>query len=249
MTAIRATSLTRTFGDLRALDELTFAVESGEVYGLLGPNGSGKTTTINVLTGVLAPDGGNAEVLGIDPTADPVGVRDAIGVLPEKEAPPSFLTPREYFGFVGDVRGMTPEAVADRVEDWADRLDLVEKLDTLCTDLSRGQQQKVMLTQAFIHDPELVFIDEPLANLDPLVQDAVLSFVEDYHAEGGTVLLSTHHLEVAERLCTRVGIVHAGRLIEEFDADSDVSLRTAFREAVEARDGPADPEPVATTEP
>jgi ABC-2 type transport system ATP-binding protein len=237
MTVIRTDGLRKSYGDLQALSGLSLSVDDGEVFGFLGPNGAGKTTTIGVLTGQLAPDAGTAEVLGTDPVADPVGTREVVGILPEQEAPPSFLTPREYFEFVGEVRELDPEAVHDRVDRWADRLDFEEKLDTVATDLSRGQQQKVMITAAFLHEPELVFIDEPLANLDPIVQEQVKRFLVDYREGGNTVFLSTHHIEVAAEVCTRVGFINRGTLVDTRrpDAlDAGETLLDAFLDSVGA---------------
>ncbi len=236
MTAVLAEELTKTYGDFRALDGLSLSVDGGELFGFLGPNGAGKTTTIGVLTGQLLPDSGRASVLGTDPTTDPVETRRRVGVLPEQESPPSFMTPREYLQFVGTVRDIDDDRVDDRVAAWADRLAFREKLDTLNTDLSRGQQQKVMITQAFLHEPGVVFIDEPLANLDPIIQERVKRFVVDYADRGNTVFLSTHHIEVAEEVCTRVGIVNEGRLIaRERPADlaGSESLLETFLENVE----------------
>ncbi|MFC7046078.1 ABC transporter ATP-binding protein [Halobacteriaceae archaeon GCM10025711] len=232
MSAITVSGVAKRYGDLPVLSDLSFTVPEGAVFGLLGPNGAGKTTTINLLTGVAEPDAGHIDVLGRSPVDDPLGVRETVGVLPEKEAPPSFLTPREYFAFVAGVRELDRETVADRVTEWADRLGFADKLDTLNKDLSRGQQQKVMLVQAFLHDPDLVFIDEPLANLDPLVQDAVKEFIVAYHDAGNTVVLSTHHLAVADDLCTAVGILHDGRLARTYRPASEETLHDAFRAAV-----------------
>jgi ABC-2 type transport system ATP-binding protein len=215
MVAISTSNLRKTYGDVTALADLSLSIEAGELFGALGPNGAGKTTTIKILTGQLQPDGGSASVLGYDPVAEPVETRRQIGILPEQESPPSFLTPREYFDFVGTVRDIPEDVVADRVATWTDRLSYAEKLDTMSTDLSRGQQQKVMITQAFLHEPEVVFIDEPLANLDPIVQEHVKEFLKSYRDDGNTIFISTHHIEVAEELCTRVGIVSGGELIAE----------------------------------
>ena len=236
MAAIETEGVRKTYGDLVALEDLTLTVETGELFGLLGPNGAGKSTSIAVLTGQLVPDSGRVSVLGTDPTTEPVETRRRVGVLPEQESPPSFFTPREYFEFVGTVRGLDAETVAGRVDRWVDRLGFAEKLDTLNTDLSRGQQQKVMITAAFLHEPDLVFIDEPLANLDPIVQERVRRLLVEYVDSGNTVFLSTHHIEVAEAVCTRVGIVDGGRLIAErrpADLDPDESLLDVFLENVE----------------
>ncbi len=237
MTAILAEDLRKAYGDLVALDGLSLSIEGGELFGFLGPNGAGKTTTIGILTGQLLPDGGRVSVLDTDPTSNPVETRRKVGVLPEQESPPSFMTPREYFDFVGTVRDIDTPTVEERVAQWADRLAFREKLDTLNTDLSRGQQQKVMITQAFLHEPRVVFIDEPLANLDPIIQERVKRFVVDYVEDDNTVFLSTHHIEVAEQVCTRVGIVNAGRLIAErrpADLTAGESLLDLFLDNVDA---------------
>ncbi|MFT4946663.1 MAG: ABC-2 type transport system ATP-binding protein [Natronomonas sp.] len=210
MAAIEVEGLRKEYGDVMALDRLDLTVEDGELYGLLGPNGSGKTTTIEILTGQRTPTAGRARVLGIDPVADPLEVRRAIGILPEREDPPSFLTPREYLEFVADVRSLSN--VGDRIEKWAETFDFRGILDTLSSDLSEGERQRVMLAQVFIHDPDLAFIDEPLVNLDPLMQADVKAELRRYCEAGNTLFLSTHFVEVAEQLCTEVGIIAGGKL-------------------------------------
>jgi ABC-2 type transport system ATP-binding protein len=234
MSAITASGVAKSYGDVPALRTLELAIEQGELYGLLGPNGAGKTTAIQVLTGQIQPDEGSVSVLGIDPTEQPVTVRERAGILPEKEAPPSFLTPREYFAFVGSVRNIDDTVRDRRVAEWADMLAFEDHLDTLATDCSRGTQQKVMITAAFLHDPDAVFIDEPLANLDPIVQERVKRHLANY-AEDNAVLISTHHVEVAEELCTRVGIVDEGRVVAERHPDSsEDSLLETFVDSVDA---------------
>ncbi|WP_415383210.1 ABC transporter ATP-binding protein [Halosimplex sp. TS25] len=235
MAAIETHDLTKRYGDVTALDSLSLSVPEGELFGLLGPNGSGKTTTIEILTGQLDPTEGTAGVLGHDPVADPQAVREAVGILPEREDPPSFLTPREYLQFVGDVRGF--DAVDDRIGEWADRLGFDHKLDTLSTDLSEGERQRVMLAQTFIHEPDLVFIDEPLVNLDPIMQAEVKDHMREYCERGNTLFLSTHFLEVAEELCTSVGIIRDSAFVAErdpSDLDGDEQLLDYFRQEVEA---------------
>jgi len=235
MTAIETTDLTKSYGDLVALDALSLSVPEGELFGLLGPNGSGKTTTIEILTGQIEPTSGEARVLGRDPVADPLAVREVVGILPEREDPPSFLTPREYLQFVGDVRGF--DSPDERIAEWADRLGFREKLDTMSTDLSEGERQRVMLAQTFIHEPDLVFIDEPLVNLDPIMQAEVRDHMREYCEAGNTLFLSTHFLEVAADLCTRVGIVRDGRLVAERDPrglDDEGELLEYFRNEVDA---------------
>ena len=235
--AVETTDLTKRYGEVTALDSLSLSVPRGELYGLLGPNGAGKSTTINVLTGQLEPDSGSARVAGVDPVAEPVRARAAVGILPENGRPPSFLTVREYFEFVGATRGLDDAAVDAAVEAWADRLEFRHKLDTLCTDLSQGERQKVLVTQAFLHEPEVVFIDEPLTNLDPIMQERVKRFFTTYREAGNTLFLSTHFVGTAEDVCTRVGIVNRGRLLSEVDPRSlggDESLLDRFFAAVDA---------------
>jgi ABC-2 type transport system ATP-binding protein len=227
--AILVDRVEKAYGETPVLTDCSFSVEPGAVYGLLGPNGAGKTTTISILTGQDVADGGRVDVLGDDPGTDPLTVRSNVGILPEKESPPSFLTAREYFSFVRDVRGGDEDVWAERIDAWCDRL-AFDKLDVLTRDLSRGQQQKVMLMKAFLHEPELVFIDEPLANLDPLMQERVKAFLKEYHAAGNTIVLSTHHIEVAEELCTTVGILHDGHIADRVDPSelAGESLRDRF---------------------
>lgn len=237
MPAIHIDSLHKTYGDVTALDGLSLSVDDGELFGLLGPNGAGKTTTMEVLTGQIAPDGGQATVLDIDPVEHPITVRERVGILPEKESPPSFMTAREYFDFVGAIRGLPDEEADDQIGMWVDRLGFSEKLDTLSSDLSRGQQQKVMIAGAFFHEPALVFIDEPLANLDPIVQERVKRFLVQYQESGNTVLISTHNVDVAAELCSRVGIMHAGNLVADVrpsELAPDDTLLDVFMDRVDA---------------
>ncbi|WP_136687881.1 ABC transporter ATP-binding protein [Halorhabdus amylolytica] len=241
MPAVETDGLTKRYDDLTALADLSLSVESGTLFGLLGPNGSGKTTTISVLTGQRRPDAGTASVLDIDPVANPREVRSAVGILPEREDPPSFLTPREYLRFVGEVREL--DDVDERIERWADRLEFAETLDTVSADLSEGQRQRVMLGQAFVHDPDLVFIDEPLVNLDPILQERVKQELRAYCDAGNTLFLSTHFVDVAADLCDRVGILDGGHLrgTRETDGFGADDLLSYFMETVEGGD-------VATTD-
>jgi ABC-2 type transport system ATP-binding protein len=231
MPAIQTRELSKRYGDVVALDSLSLSVEGGECYGFLGPNGAGKSTTINILTGQLRPDEGTARVAGVDPVETPVEARRHVGILPESGRPPSFLTVREYFDFAATTRGLEESTMTERVDRWAERLEFAHKLDTLCTDLSQGERQKVLLTQAFVHEPEVVFIDEPLTNLDPIMQERVKEFFETYRSAGNTLFLSTHFVETAAEVCTQVGIINRGRLLEELrprGMDGDALLDRFF---------------------
>jgi len=208
---IEAMDLSKAYGDVQAVDHVTLSVKEGALFGLLGPNGSGKTTMIKMLTGQTKPTGGTATVLGIDAVRDPVGVRAGVGIIPEQETPPSFLTAVEYLEFVGAVRKI-PE-INKKADFWFDYLDFADKKNVLCKDLSRGTRQKLMFTQAFIHEPALALIDEPLINFDPIMQDLVKEFLADYVKKGKTIFVSTHILEVAEEICSEFAILHKGKLL------------------------------------
>jgi ABC-2 type transport system ATP-binding protein len=208
---IVAAGLVKAFGDVIAVDNISLSVGEGELFGLLGPNGSGKTTMIKLLTGQIRPTAGSAVVLGLDVTKDPVGVRKRVGIIPEQETPPSFLTATEYLDFVGEVRHIP--GVRKKADWWFDFLDFNDKRDVLCKDLSRGTRQKLMFTQAFIHEPALALIDEPLINFDPIMQRKVKDYLTGYVRRGNTIFISTHILEIAEEICSKFAILHKGKLL------------------------------------
>ena len=206
-------NLTKNFGDLRAVNNLSFSIKEGELFGLLGPNGSGKTTTVKLLTGQLKPTKGNATVLGINVLKNPIEVRKMVGIIPEQESPPSFLTAEEYLHFVSKIRNL--DNIEERCDNWLEFLEFEDQKNVLCKDLSRGTRQKLMFAQAFLHEPKLAFIDEPLINLDPIIQRKVKDYLQDFVKKGGTIFFSTHVLEIAEEICTRIRIIDKGMLIYE----------------------------------
>jgi ABC-2 type transport system ATP-binding protein len=210
-TVIDARDLSKNYGDVKAVDHVNLHVDEGALFGLLGPNGSGKTTMIRMLTGQTKPTAGSATVLGIDVTKDPIGIRARVGIIPEQETPPSFLTAIEYLEFVGAVRKI-PE-IGTKADWWFDFLDFADKKNVLCKDLSRGTRQKLMFAQAFIHEPTLALIDEPLINFDPIMQDLVKDYLATYSKKGKTIFVSTHILEVAEEICSDFAILHKGTLL------------------------------------
>lgn len=231
---IKTENYSKVFGDLKAVDSVSLSVEKGSLFGLLGPNGSGKTTMIKMLTGQMNPSSGTAEVLGIDPSADAVAVRSAVGIIPEQETPPSFLTADEYLAFVGKIRNL--EDTEEQAEWWFEFLDFRDKKDVLCKDLSRGTRQKLMFAQAFLHTPEVALIDEPLINLDPVMQRTVKEFLAEYVRSGKTIFLSTHILEIAEDICTDFAILHKGQLLHTGRVDeltgADIHLDDFFMDLV-----------------
>lgn len=236
--AITVSGLSKAYGEDPVLEDLDVVVGEGDIYGLLGPNGAGKTTTLDILTGTLHPDNGEVDVDGTNPVDSPIEVRQKIGFLPEKESPPSFITPHEYFEFIGKTREIEQDVLDARIEEWVEKLALDGKLDVMCKDLSRGQQQKVMLIQAFVHEPDIVFIDEPLANLDPLMQERVKAAIQTINEAGATIVLSTHHVEVAEDLCSTVGILDGGSLATTIDTEAlETPLLESFISHIEQPNG------------
>lgn len=200
MNVIECDGLSVSYGDTDVLSDVSFIINEGDFISLVGPNGVGKTTLIQVLTGQLHDYTGNVSVFGMEPRLQPIKVNEEIGILPEKQSPALTLTPREFLKFVGLMNNLEEETIEHRIEEWANRLSLREELDVKCEDLSRGQQQKVMFAQAFITEPELVFVDEPVANLDPMVQEVVKNFLIEYNNAGNTIILSTHHVDLAREL-------------------------------------------------
>ena len=208
---IEVKGLSKSYGQTKAVDCVDLSIGKGELFGLLGPNGSGKTTVIKMLTGQIKPTSGTLKVHGINVLEDPLRVRELIGVIPEQETPPSFLTAEEYLHFVAKIRKM--EHYEKVCEKWFEFFDFGDQKNSLCKDLSRGTRQKLMFAQAFLHDPELAIIDEPLINLDPVMQRKVKYFLRGYVEHGGTIFISTHILEIAKEICTSIGIVYRGKLV------------------------------------
>ena len=209
--AIKTTSLTRTFGELVAVDHISLEVKKGELFGFLGPNGAGKTTLLKLLTGQLEPTSGQAEVLGLDPAKYPIDVKAKVGIVPEIEQPPSFLTAKEYLHYIGLIRSIT--GIEAKAKHWLSFLEMEEFQDVLCKDMSKGTKQRVMLASAFVHEPPLLFLDEPFIGLDPYYQRKVREYLEGYLKSGGTVFMCTHILELAEKMCTRLAIIHRGSIV------------------------------------
>lgn len=213
MRVLEARDVVKEFGGMKALDRVTINVDKGDFYGFFGPNGAGKSTLIRILTGQLEPTSGSVNVLGVDVVKEPLKVKELIGIVPEVESPPSYLTGYEYLYFVGKVRKL--DNLEDKIEKWLSFFDLDSKKGTICKDMSKGMRQKIMLASAFIHEPPLLFLDEPFINLDPIYQRILKDYLEEYIAKGGTVFMASHILEIAEKLCDRLSIVNLGKVVAE----------------------------------
>ena len=211
--AVKISGLGKEYSGRKALDSVDLVVKRGELFGLLGPNGAGKTTMIKAMTGQLKPDKGSVRVMDVDALRQPLKVRGVSGIVPEQESPPSFLSAEEYLHFVSRIRRIkSPEK---HIEHWLEYLSFGGERDVLAKNLSRGTRQKLMIAQAFLHEPMIAFIDEPLINLDPLMQKRVKEHLLKFVKGGGTVFLSTHVLEIAEEICSRVAIIDKGKIIHE----------------------------------
>jgi len=236
MSVITVENVSKSFGGVKALSEVSLTVEAGEFFGLFGPNGAGKTTLLRILTGEIVADSGSGTTAGA-PWGDPMEVKRRVGIVPEAETPPTFLTAQETLELVCEIRGV--EDPEERIGEWVDFFGLEEKRHVLCRDLSKGQRQKLMLAAALIHGPGLLLLDEPFINLDPIYQRRVREYLRDYVEGGGTVFMCTHILEIAERLCTRVAIIDRGRIVGEGTLDQvrrweGEALEDVFMRLVEA---------------
>lgn len=213
--ALDIKGLRKAFGDKTAVDDLDLTVRAGELYALLGPNGAGKTTTLRMVTGLLKPDAGSIRVFGIDALADPIGAKRVIAWLPDEPMLYDKLTPLEYLEFIAGLWGVEPRIAAERAEALLKMLELWEQRDQRCEGFSRGMKQKAALAGALVHDPRLLILDEPLTGLDAAIARQVKSLLQRKAKEGATVILTTHILEVAERMADRIGVIQHGRLISE----------------------------------
>ena len=204
---------TKRYGELLALAELTLEVPPGVVFALVGPNGAGKTTAIGLLTGLLAPTAGRACVSGVDVATDPVEAKRRIGFVPDRPYLWPRWTPRETLRFVGAVFGAAGAALEERIEAELGAFGLGGSADRTNETLSHGTRQKVALAQAFLHDPSLFVLDEPMVGLDPLAQKALVERLRERTAKGASVLLTTHHLALAEEVADEAGGLVKGRLV------------------------------------
>jgi ABC-2 type transport system ATP-binding protein len=229
--AVSTTALTKVFDGVRAVDGVSLNVARGVFYGFLGPNGAGKSTTIKMLTGLLAPSAGSVRILGVDLAEDPVGVKRQIGVVPEDLALFERLTGAEYLGFVGQMYGLPRRVAAERAEELLAFMELADAPRKLIVDYSHGMKKKVSLAAALIHSPRVLFLDEPFEGVDAIAAKTMKDTLQSMTGRGATVFLTSHVLDIVERLCSHVGIINRGALVAEGSLDE-------LRAGVEMKEGP-----------
>jgi ABC-2 type transport system ATP-binding protein len=237
--ALSIAGLRKAFGPKQAVAGIDLAVPHGCFFGLVGPNGAGKTTTLRMATGLLRPDAGSVWVDGIDVWGDPVVAKAVIGVLPEELRLFERLTGRELLVYTGLLRGLPNDVVDGRAGELLDVLGLTESAGNLVVDYSHGMSKKIALAAALLHAPRLLFLDEPFEAIDPVSARVIRSVLERYTEGGATVVFSSHVMELVERLCDRVAIMHQGRLVAEGSLDdvrSGGTLEDAFVSLVGADD-------------
>jgi len=225
--------LTKAFGGKPAVADLDLTVRSGELYALLGPNGAGKTTTLRMVAGLLAPDRGAIEVFGVDAVKNPAGAKSMIAWAPDEPMLYDRLNPMEYLEFVAGLWGVDGRTARTRAEELLKWLGLWEQRGQRCEGFSRGMKQKTALAGALIHEPRLLMLDEPLTGLDAAMARQVKDVLQQRVREGATVILTTHILEVAERMADRIGIIQHGRLRAEGNLEELRAMAGGGRETLE----------------
>ncbi len=242
--SVIARGLTKTFGDLRAVDNIDLQVREGEFFGFLGPNGAGKSTTIKMLCGLLRPTSGRVVVAGYDLEAQPLEIKASIGVLPEETNLYERLTGEEFLMFAGRMYGLTADEARRRTDDLLDLMELTEARGKMIVDYSMGMKKKTALASAIIHRPKVMFLDEPFNGIDPVSLRGIRGALQQLTQHGTTIFFSSHVMEVVERLCTRIAIINRGRIVGEgtmaelrrnFEAGGDSSLEDIFLKLVDAK--------------
>ena len=230
--AVSIDGLTKEYGTLRAVDGLTLAIPPAEVFGLLGPNGSGKTTTINCLTGLLKPTKGTVKVLGIDAQSDGLEARKIMGVSPQETAVLPYLTGEENVRLFGELYSVPKKSLRARADYVLEKVGLLDDAKQRVTKYSGGMKRRVSIAMALVTDPEVILLDEPTVGMDPQARRAVWDFVVELRDEGKTIMLTTHYMEEAEELCDEVGIMDHGKLIE-LGSPNDLKTRYQARDMEE----------------
>ncbi len=212
--SITIRDLYKNYGEVRALDGINIEIPGGQIFGILGPNGSGKTTMLKIISSIMEPTSGLVSVNGINVMGDPMKVKSIIGYVPETPNLYESLTPIEFLGFVGSIRKINHEILTERIYRFAKAFEIEDNLNNFIGSLSFGTKQKVAIISAFIHDPEIIILDEGMNGLDPRSAKILKNLLLEYVSSGRTVLFSTHVLEVAESVCHRMAIIYKGRIMD-----------------------------------
>ena len=234
---LRITALTKRFGDTLALDDLTLTVPHGACYGLVGPNGSGKSTTMRTVVGLTRADSGTVEVCGVRTDVDIIGVRRAMGVMLDPLQLFDRLSAREFVSTIGELRSLGEEVVAARSAEMFEILEIDDDADRPIASYSHGMRKKTALIAALLHRPRLVMLDEPFEGVDPVSTRTMRTMLDRFRNGGGTVILSTHVMDVVERVCDHIGVIRGGRIVVSGPIDevrSGRRLEDAFIDAVGA---------------
>jgi len=205
--------LTKKYGNLTAVDDLTLKIEEGEFFGFLGPNGAGKTTTIRMITGLIRPTSGRIILGGYDLAKEPLSAKKIVGFIPDRPFLYEKLSGREFLRFVAELYGMRNGIYRRRVEELLSLFELSQWGDELVESYSHGMRQRLVFSAALIHNPKIIVVDEPMVGLDPKGMRLIKEIFQDFVRKGGTIFMSTHTLSLAEELCHRIGIIHQGKLI------------------------------------
>jgi len=211
--ALKLMGVAKRYGDITAVDYIDLDIEHGEIFGLLGPNGSGKTTTLKMILGLVRPDSGSVNVLGVKVDDDPISVKKQVGYVPESPRLYEFLTGLEYLDFIADIYGISVSEKKTRIEEYLQALELEGREGDMISSYSHGMKQKIALISAFLHKPKLLLLDEPLSGLDPRSARIVKDLLRKLASQGVTTIMSTHILEIAQAMCDRIAIMYEGRLL------------------------------------
>ena len=210
---ISVSELKKFFGDVKAVNGISFDVKKGEVFGLLGPNGAGKTTTIKLLLGLLEPNQGKISIMGLNPETEEVQIKQRVGYVSEEPLIFKSLTPKDLFNFIASIRKLNAEETSERAQEYMESLGALEYYEQLVATLSHGNKQKIQIISSILHDPDLLILDEPLSGLDAKSVKVVKEIIDIHIENGGAVLFSTHIMEIAEDLCDRIAIMNRGKIV------------------------------------
>ena len=230
---LQITHLTKTYGDKKAVDDLTLHIAPGEIYGFIGHNGAGKTTTLKSCAGILPFDAGEIRINGVDVSANPLEAKRVLAYLPDNPDLYNFLSGIQYLNFIADIFGVEKAVRAERIRRLADSFELTADLAQPISAYSHGMKQKLAMISGWLHEPKLILMDEPFVGLDPKAAHLLKQMMREHCDRGGAIFFSTHVLEVAEKLCDKVAIIKEGRLITSGtmeEVKGDASLESVFLE-------------------